>query len=335
MPPQVPLPLPPPVFDAHAVAPAAAGLPLAPHAAVTAMAPLAAAASAQQQEVGHRGADLAMDVYMRDLLNIRVESVVGSAGIVLGRYNYKFRGATKVPILFVGGPSSPSGYEFFKALKLALSTVLYPASVLDQDRTTQDDLMCSLIDSGPGIKLNVITRTNIEFGKHLIQMLSLFFLFNDFRQRCRLNDECDSEMMLCLGLNQSVLLEFFMNIFPNDRGLRCFKLFRSCVAVDCSQDPNKILAAIKYLGEKARRGIWCDWASTQTHKNCIFVHHFMVMQTFHSALMVTDKSTDNRLMNGNHCFTFHGGTWETFFNYDDTVGVVGSRISWRGTGGED
>eukprot|EP00571_Detonula_confervacea_P015577 CAMPEP_0172308298 /NCGR_PEP_ID=MMETSP1058-20130122/8936_1 /TAXON_ID=83371 /ORGANISM="Detonula confervacea, Strain CCMP 353" /LENGTH=475 /DNA_ID=CAMNT_0013020681 /DNA_START=44 /DNA_END=1471 /DNA_ORIENTATION=+ len=334
----------PPAAAGLALAPpAAAGIALAPRVAVAAMPPHAAA-SAQEQEVGHAAdleerppLEMEPDVFMRDILNLRVQSALGITGIVLGRYHYKYRGVSKAPILFVGGPSSPTGRNVFLALKLALSTVLYPASVPESDRRTQDDLMCSLIDSaGPaGIKLNAITRTNLDFGKHLLQMLSLFFLFNDFRPRFRLNVECDNAMMLSLRVNQGVLFEYFLSIFRNDSGQRCSKLFRHCVLSDCNQDVNKILYAIKYLGEKAKRGIWCDWASTRTHKNCMFVHHFMVMQTFHLDLMVTGMSSENQLMNGDYCFTFHGGTWSTFFTYDNTAGVVGSRISWRGTGGDD
>ena len=166
-------------------------------------------------------------------------------------------------------------------------------------------------------------------------MLSVYFLFNDMRPRSRVNIETTTSMIQALRVNTGILFKYCHTIYLDNRNQpdlrRVCQLFRHNTVDDCCTNVDKVLSTNKYLGEKARRGILCNWGSALAHKNCMFVHHFACFQEFHPALMVDGLSEDNELMSGDHSFTFYGGTWEHYFTYIDNADHIGSRIRWRGT----
>ena len=253
--------------------------------------------------------------------------------MVVGRFGFKVK-TNRTPIPFMKHQASPTGYQIHLALKLALTTVLKHHNNRD-DSASDDNLITELIDSGGECRIQGrdVSRTNFEFSKSLVQMISMFIAFNDYRFRSKSSSNDSTDIAGALRVNQECLYQYISTIFNGDHKRRdlLFHVRDDPLEGYCV-NTHKILENMKNIYDRAKGGIACNWTEKKDHKKCLFVHHFAVYQTFHTALMVVNKSSDGKLMTSECTIEFHGGDWQDYFTYNDDVDHVGSQITWKGMG---
>ena len=261
-----------------------------------------------------------------------------TAYVVIGQFTYR-HSKTKPPLPFLGGSDSPSGAKIHRSLALALTTLFEHYGDIIDDRVTTDTHMDAIIRGGAEYRIGrgQGSKLNYAFSKALVQMMSLFLVFNDHRVRGK-EIGCDApsdDLELAMATNHKCIYNYMRRLFPNPA--RCDKFFRVNGRVkDFLWSTEEILENTKNMFDKAKNGIVCSWEANIDHPKCLWVHHFVVLQTFHRNLMIVDRTENDELMSelevrGKfHTFQFFGGEWTDFFTYNDRPNVRGSRISWTG-----
>ena len=258
--------------------------------------------------------------------------------VVIGQFQFSFK-LLKTPIPFLGGPESPRCVEIHRSLKLALTTIFEHHSDLPENCVTSDYHMCKIIRGGAELRIgrHVGTTINYAFSQALVQMMSTFLLFNDFRVRGKLvkcNASSD-ELRHHMATNHKCVYNYMRGLYCNPT--RCNKFFRTTERVkDFAWSTVEVFENMKNWFDKAKRGICCSWLANSEHPGCLWVHHFAVLQSFHRNLIVVGRSPRNELMSDlevvgkTHTFQFFGGTWTNFFDYNNGDDVRGSRLIWTG-----
>ena len=204
--------------------------------------------------------------------------------------------------------------------------------------------MNGIIDGGKDIHgcKNQVTSMNFNFGKTILQALTLFFSFNDWKVRLKPSYKMSEHCGDIMRKNAFVIADYIENL----GGMSPYKalFFRNPIHA-MSYDLTAVMNSLNYLKRKSRVGIVCSWEflkdknqlnkGDKTYCSGLWVQHFAVLQSIHRDLVVTGKSSSGKLMSGNHVYEFLGGRWEDFLTYNEEENVEGSRIQWsNGTVGD-